>query len=186
MLTVQRESPAAHVLNGKQGHRFKTRPILTKSNMLTSLAHRSQIMGAFRASTTATTLSLTQGPMPSPGMRVTVLGLPSPGLGMYTRLRTCGRGKLMQELGARGSNSASAAALAATAQATRRAGRRSGQSADMYHKKSHNALNATSDSAGAEHTSFSVETGRRCRHLAVLNTVRRSLIQSIASVKTHR
>ena len=46
-------------------------------------AHRSQMIGAPRASTTSITASVTSGPMPSPGIRVTVCGLPSPGSGTY-------------------------------------------------------------------------------------------------------
>mmetsp|Transcript_19096 Transcript_19096/g.57673 ORF Transcript_19096/g.57673 Transcript_19096/m.57673 type:complete len:228 (+) Transcript_19096:1115-1798(+) len=48
-----------------------------------TLSNRSQMMGAPSASTTLVTESVTSGPMPSPGMRVTTCGVPSPGNGTY-------------------------------------------------------------------------------------------------------
>lgn len=48
--------------------------------------HRSHTMGAFIASTTCTTASVTSGPMPSPGIRVMVWLEPEPGACRYVMI----------------------------------------------------------------------------------------------------
>ena len=48
-----------------------------------SEAYTSKLTGAFRWSKTSITASLTSGPIPSPGIMVTVWGLASPGEGTY-------------------------------------------------------------------------------------------------------
>ena len=50
------------------------------------MTYTSKLTGAFRWSKTSITASLTSGPIPSPGIMVTVWGLASPGEGTYVIL----------------------------------------------------------------------------------------------------